>query len=130
MTFSGHMCSEATQTIGVYDVLAWLETNKKNLQHEHAVAMSFLESYTFTRDLKHCVTARTMRGWLDDRFSGERKGERPTDTQFALDLSAHLLEHHKWDTSLREHKRNVKCNGQNSMGWFGLQEVLVEELAV
>src|ERR1043166_362650 len=31
MSFSGHMSSETTQTVGVYDVLAWIEANKKSL---------------------------------------------------------------------------------------------------
>src|ERR1041385_5724644 len=31
MTFTGHMSSEATQTVTVYDLLAWLEANKKGL---------------------------------------------------------------------------------------------------
>jgi predicted negative regulator of RcsB-dependent stress response len=31
MTFNGHMSSEATQTVTVYDVLAWIESNKKSL---------------------------------------------------------------------------------------------------
>src|SRR5258708_26909068 len=55
MFFSGYMSSEATQTVSIYYVLAWLETNKKSLiiAFVVAVAVGFGSAgYRYSEDQK------------------------------------------------------------------------------
>ena len=63
MTFSGNMSSDATQSIGVYDVLAWLETNKKPLiiGFVTAVVVSFgIVTYRYSANQKEVAASDAL----------------------------------------------------------------------